>query len=1155
MVTITVAAVNDNPIANNDSYDTNEDTTLNVPAPGALSNDTDVEGNPLTAIVVTNPLFGSLTLNPDGSFVYSPNPNFYGTDSFTYKANDEIGDSNVAMVTLTVNPVIDPRVANNDSYTTPQDTPLTVSAPGILGNDTDVDGDSLTAILVNGPAHAISFTLNPDGSFSYTPVAKFNGTDSFTYKAYDGLAYSEIATVTLTVVPPAVPSPPVLSAPGEGAVGISTTPTLSWNASPGADSYGLQVSLDPAFSSTVIDLTGIISTSYTISIALIQNTTYHWRVNATNTGGTSGWPSTWSFTTVCPVPGSFSYLSPPNGATNQSRDVDLDWQDASRATSYDVYFGTTNPPPFTVNKTTSDCDPGMLVYGTTYYWKVVAKNTCGETPGQSGQIWSFVTVPCPTPETPSNPSPAHNATGVATNPTFSWNATSNTDSYDVYFGTFSPPPFVGNTTSASYPLPGLNTNTTYYWKVIANNSCGNSTSGVEWNFTTIVATPPAPTLASPADNGTGISISPALSWNASTGAVSYRLQLSTDPLFATVIDQSGITGTSQPASGLANNILYYWRVNATNAGGTSGWSDVWHFTTIVAAPPAPNLAVPANNATGVAVNPALSWNAPIGAVSYRLQVSTDPLFATVIDQSGITGTSQPVSGLANNILYYWRVNATNAGGTSGWSTAWSFTTIVAAPSAPILAAPLNAATGVATNPTLSWIASTGAISYQLQVASNDTFSTTVFDQSGITGTLQPVSGLSNYTPYWWRVRATNTEGTSPWSEFWSFTTIGLPEMTVLQDGIPIADDTGIYDFGSVNVRTSSSATFTIENLGSGALNLIGSPIVQISGLDASDFTVIADETARVTAGGSTNFVIQFTPGAVGSRTAMVSISNTDSEKNPYNFSIIGTGAVDSFPFTDDFRTDKGWTGYATGGWKREPAVAGGGTSGNPDPAIDHSHTDDNYILGFAIGGDYPNGLSDESITSPPIDCSDQDQVFLKFWRYLNVGAADHAGIYVSNDGTSWYPVWENPGDVTDAEWAQVTYDISLWAAHEETVYIRFTMGPTDSSQSFSGWNIDDLEVTSGYSISGFVRTKTGAPVRGVLVCFEDRTNAQVRPCVETDWYGFYVQYAFEPYDRTKKNTIYVIPNDPDFKFSPKKKAFKIKTQDINMDFRATLLTR
>ena len=198
-VNITVNPVNDAPVAVNDSYNTNEDTVLNVSSPGVLSNDTDVDGDTLKAIKVTNPSHGSLTLNADGSFSYTPNLNYNGSDSFTYKANDGKLDSNIVTVNITVNPVNDAPVAVNDSYNTNEDTVLNVSSPGVLSNDTDVDGDTLKAIKVTNPSHG-SLTLNADGSFSYTPNLNYNGSDSFTYKANDSKLDSNIATVSITVL-------------------------------------------------------------------------------------------------------------------------------------------------------------------------------------------------------------------------------------------------------------------------------------------------------------------------------------------------------------------------------------------------------------------------------------------------------------------------------------------------------------------------------------------------------------------------------------------------------------------------------------------------------------------------------------------------------------------------------------------------------------------------------------------------------------------------------------------------------------------------------------------------------------------------------------------------------------------------------------------
>ena len=200
-VTITVNPVNDAPVATPDAFSADEDTQLTVPAAGVLANDNDVDGDTFTAALVSDVAHGTLVLNPNGSFTYTPAANYNGSDSFTYKANDGTADSNTVTVTITVNAVNDAPVATADSSSTDEDTPLSVGAPGVLTNDTDAEGYALNAVLVTGPAHAISFTLNPDGSYTYTPAANYNGSDSFTYKANDGAADSNTVTVSLTVNP------------------------------------------------------------------------------------------------------------------------------------------------------------------------------------------------------------------------------------------------------------------------------------------------------------------------------------------------------------------------------------------------------------------------------------------------------------------------------------------------------------------------------------------------------------------------------------------------------------------------------------------------------------------------------------------------------------------------------------------------------------------------------------------------------------------------------------------------------------------------------------------------------------------------------------------------------------------------------------------
>jgi len=201
-VALTVTAVNDAPVAADDSYSVDEDGTLApAAAAGVLANDTDIDSAALTAAKVSNPAHGTVTVNTNGSFTYTPVADYTGPDSFTYKVNDGSLDSNVATVTLTVTAVNDAPVAADDSYSVDEDGTLApAAAVGVLANDTDAEGDSLTVALVDGPEHG-TLTLNPNGSFTYVADGDFHGSDSFTYRANDGSANSNPATVSLTVNP------------------------------------------------------------------------------------------------------------------------------------------------------------------------------------------------------------------------------------------------------------------------------------------------------------------------------------------------------------------------------------------------------------------------------------------------------------------------------------------------------------------------------------------------------------------------------------------------------------------------------------------------------------------------------------------------------------------------------------------------------------------------------------------------------------------------------------------------------------------------------------------------------------------------------------------------------------------------------------------
>ncbi len=200
------------PTAADDSYAVNENATLNVAAPGVLANDVDPNGLPLSAVLQNGPFHGTLALSANGSLVYTPTANYSGADSFTYLANDGTFNSGVATVSITVRPVAVAPTAGNDTFSVNENQTLTVSAAGLLLNDT-YPGGSPTITVLNGPLHGTlsAMTSPSDGSFSYTPAKNFSGTDSFSYYVTSGGLTSNIATVTISVVQ--VPLAPIINLP------------------------------------------------------------------------------------------------------------------------------------------------------------------------------------------------------------------------------------------------------------------------------------------------------------------------------------------------------------------------------------------------------------------------------------------------------------------------------------------------------------------------------------------------------------------------------------------------------------------------------------------------------------------------------------------------------------------------------------------------------------------------------------------------------------------------------------------------------------------------------------------------------------------------------------------------------------------------------
>ncbi len=357
---------------------------------------------------------------------------------------------------------------------------------------------------------------------------------------------------------------------------------------------------------------------------------------------------------------------------------------------------------------------------------------------------------------------------------YNWNASITNSFWDIETsGQITSAGGIGKTTEE------MKTNSTFLdagwdlqiWKM--GDGINNGYTYLSWQNPSGTSLFKVPILSSPINNSTGISISPALTWQSVSGADYYRLEVNMQPDFTGTIifDVDTLSDTSYTITGLMNNSTYYWRVRALNSFGfSSEASSTFSFTTKLLAAV---LITPENNSVGISLSPKLSWLAIPSADNYRLEVNTQPDFTGTIifDADTLTDTTQTLTGLLNNSNYYWRVIALNDSGfSSDTSSTFLFTTKL---STAILSSPSNNSIGVSLSPILSWFAVSGADKYRLEVNTQPDFGgTIIFDSDTISSTFSQIQALENNTLHYWRITGLNNSGnTSDTSSTFSFTTL------------------------------------------------------------------------------------------------------------------------------------------------------------------------------------------------------------------------------------------------------------------------------------------------------------------------------------------------------------------------------------------------
>ena len=391
------------------------------------------------------------------------------------------------------------------------------------------------------------------------------------------------------------------NAPANGSTGISLSPVLSWNVSTNATKY--EYCYDTSNDGTCSNWISTGANTYAGLYGLQAGRTYYWQVRSWNgtygpTYANGSASAYWSFTTMVMAPGAFNKHAPANGTTGTTLAPVLSWNTSARATKYEYCYDTSNDGTcsnWISTGTNTYVGLSGLQQGTTYYWQVRSWNgTYGPTyaNGRAGAYWGFTTVVM-NPGAFNKHAPANGSTGVSLTPVLSWNTSARATKYEYCYDTSNDGTcsnWISTGTNTYVGLWALQPASTYYWQVRSWNGTygptyANGSASAYWSFTTVIMQPGAFNKTSPVNGYDGTTMSPVLSWTASTNATKYEYcyDTSNDGTCSNWIS----TGTNTYAGlyGLQAGKTYYWQVRSWN--GTYGptyangsANAYWSFTTL-----------------------------------------------------------------------------------------------------------------------------------------------------------------------------------------------------------------------------------------------------------------------------------------------------------------------------------------------------------------------------------------------------------------------------------------------------------------------------------------------------------------------------------------------------------------------------------------------
>ena len=559
-----------------------------------------------------------------------------------------------------------------------------------------------------------------------------------------------------------------------------TTPTLSWLSVSGAQGYALEISTDSGFGDFLIQTVDIPAgtTSYTVSeVDALLPDMYYWRMRVLQEGIWSENTPVWSFGVSANIPEEPQLLSPSTGTLTNDSEPQFEWAAAAFGAQYRIQID--NDSRFRTPEVDETPDPGVLTFTSPelpdgkYYWRVQALNVIGA-PGAWCRPWTFV-VDTEAPAVPKLSRPVNNALERG-NPTFSWRKARTAIWYQFQIDDS---PDFATVEYISAPLSQLNHTMpevlppgSYYWHVRASDAAGNWSDWSEHQVVTILlGIPDRPDLLLPVNRSFTNDATPELSWSEVEFGVVYRVQISNNSRFKTILQDVTLPedALSYVTEALADG-KYYWHVMAYNANMEQGvWSRANYFIVDTEAPTAPSLSAPADN-TVVRGNPIFTWGSVRGTVNYQIQIDDALDFSSPVQVSTLNVRSYQLPVPPDPGVYYWRVRAQDpAGNWSAWQTYRTVNVMLGIPDKPQLISPGNQSKLDDNTPELEWNPVDFGVYYEVQVDDNLNFSDPDQEAALPPGTLQYTADPLLSGKYFWRARAVNANGEKgAWSAAWYF---------------------------------------------------------------------------------------------------------------------------------------------------------------------------------------------------------------------------------------------------------------------------------------------------------------------------------------------------------------------------------------------------